>query len=88
VDRPPKFMTTLCQTPIHIVMGDTDDTTVHRGTKFSRYWYRRGSQYYWITYFWYSDTTSTAVCSMFQIFINNCYLFCFFFVPFRIAKYS
>jgi len=23
-------------------MGDTDNTTVHRGTKFSRYWYRRG----------------------------------------------
>jgi len=25
-----------------VVMRDTDDTTVHRGTKFSRYWYRRG----------------------------------------------
>jgi len=22
------------------VIRDTDDTTVHRGTKFSRYWYR------------------------------------------------
>ena len=73
-----------------VVMGDIDDTTVHRGTKFSRYWYRRGHDT--TGYFFGSATAIHKYCgpryfhgTNFQILINNCYFSVV--VPFLIAKY-
>jgi len=37
-------------------MGDTDDTSIYRDTKISRYWYR-----ICLDTFWYRDTISIAI---------------------------
>ena len=37
-------------------MGDTDDTSIYRDTKISRYWYR-----VCLDTFWYRDTKSIAI---------------------------
>ena len=39
-----------------IGMGDTDDTSIYRDTKISRYWYR-----ICLDTFWYRDTKSIAI---------------------------
>ena len=50
-----------------VVMGDIDDTTVHRGTKFSRYWYRRGHDTTGYFLVLRPRSTSTAVRGIFTV---------------------
>jgi len=58
-------------------MGDTDDTSVHRGTKFSRYWYRLDH-----------NTVGYLHGTIFQIVVNNNVSCVPFFVPFLIVDTS
>jgi len=48
-----------------LVLGDTDDTSIHRDTKISRYWYRAC-----LNTFWYRDTKSIAI--LFDTFYRYC----------------
>jgi len=47
-----------------VVLGDTDDTSIYRDTKISRYWYRAC-----LDTFWYRDTKSIAI--LFDTFIDT-----------------
>jgi len=48
-----------------VLLGDTDDTSIYRDTKISRYWYRAC-----LDTFWYRDTKSIAI--LFDTFCRYC----------------
>ena len=50
---------------LNVVLGDTDDTSIYRDTKISRYWYRAC-----LDTFWYRDTKSIAI--LFDTFYRYC----------------
>jgi len=53
------------QVLFRLVLGDTDDTSIYRDTKISRYWYRAC-----LDTFWYRDTKSIAI--FFDTFCRYC----------------